>query len=340
MKIRPEQLQRHLQSSLAPIYLVGGDEPLQVQEACDAIRQQARQQGFSEREVRHVERGFAWQEVMQMADSLSLFGDRKILEIRMPTGKPGDEGARVLREYAERPAEDTLLMISCGKLDGATLRTKWAQALEQAGVLIQVWPVEEAKLFDWIQQRMRQQDLQASREAVALLVERVEGNLLAAAQEIDKLLLLHGPGRIDAEAVAEAVSDSARYSVYSLVDTALSGKADKTFKIINGLRSEGVEPILVLWALSREIRSLSAMAAEVRKGAAIETVLGQQRVWERRKPLVREALKRHSLGRWYAFLQHCSRIDRIIKGAEVGKPWDELLQLGLSMTGMTVLESS
>ena len=338
MKIRADQLDKHLQQSLAPIYLVGGDEPLQVQEACDAIRQTARQQGFTEREVRHVERGFAWQEVMQVADSMSLFGDRKILEIRMPTGKPGDEGARVLREYAAQPADDTLLMVSCGKLDSATLRTKWAQALEQAGVLIQVWPVEAGQLFDWIQARMRQQGIQASREAVSILVERVEGNLLAAAQEIDKLVLLHGPGRIDAEAVAEAVSDSARYSIYNLVDTALSGKADKTFKILNGLHGEGVEPVLVLWALGREIRSLSAMAAEVRKGAAIESVLGRQRVWERRKPLVREALKRHKLGRWYALLQHCARIDRIIKGVEVGKPWDELLQLGLSMAGKTVLE--
>jgi DNA polymerase-3 subunit delta len=338
MKIRPDQLDRHLQQSLAPIYLVGGDEPLQAQEACDAIRLSARQQGFTEREVRHVERGFAWQEVMQVADSMSLFGDRKILEIRMPGGKPGDEGARILREYAAQPADDTLLMVSCGKLDSATLRTKWAQALEQAGVLIQVWPVEAGQLFDWIQARMRQQDMQASREAVSILVERVEGNLLAAAQEIDKLFLLHGPGRVDAEAVAEAVSDSARYSIYTLVDTALSGKADKTFKILNGLRGEGVEPVLVLWALGREIRSLSAMAAEVRRGAAIESVLGRQRVWERRKPLVREALKRHKLGRWYALLQHCARIDRIIKGVEVGKPWDELLQLGLSMAGMAVLE--
>ncbi len=339
MKIRAEQLDRHLQQSLAPIYLLGGDEPLQVQEAGDAIRQAARQQGFTEREVRHVERGFAWQEVMQVADSMSLFGDRKILEIRMPGGKPGDEGARVLREYAAQPAEDTLLMISCGKLDSATLRTKWAQALEQSGVLIQVWPVEAGQLFEWIQARMRGQGMQASREAVLLLVERVEGNLLAAAQEIDKLLLLHGPGRIDAEAVADAVSDSARYNIYTLVDTALSGKVDKTLKILNGLRGEGVEPVLVLWALSREIRSLSAMAAEVRKGAPIESVLGRQRVWERRKPLVRDALKRHQLGRWYALLQHCARIDRIIKGVEVGKPWDELLQLGISMAGITVLAS-
>jgi DNA polymerase-3 subunit delta len=230
-------------------------------------------------------------------------------------------------------------MVICAKLDSASLRTKWAQELESSGVLVQVWPIETGRLHDWIQARMKTQGMQASRDAVSLLVERVEGNLLAAVQEIDKLLLLHGPGRIEVEAVAEAVSDSARYSIYGLVDTAMTGQAEKTSRIINGLRSEGVESILVLWALSREIRSLSSMAAEVRKGVAIESVLTQQRVWERRKPLVREALKRHSLGRWYGFLQHCARIDRIIKGAEVGKPWDELLQLGLSIAGTAVLES-
>lgn len=333
MKIRPDQLSSHLQKPLSPIYLVGGDEPLQVQESCDAIRVVAREQGYTEREVMSVERGFAWDMVLQSADSMSLFGDKKIIELRMPTGKPGDQGGKMLRAYAERPAEDTLLIVICGKLDAATLRTKWAQALEKAGVLIQVWPIEAARLHDWVQTRMRQRGLQASNEAISILVERVEGNMLAAAQEIDKLLLLYGPSRLEADAVADAVADSARYSIYNLVDTALTGRADKTLHMLNGLRAEGVDPVLVLWALSREIRCLSNMALDVRKGAAIEAVLSQQRVWERRKPVVREALKRHGLGRWYGFLQQCARIDRLIKGQELGKPWDELLQLGLSVAG-------
>jgi len=339
MKLRPDQLSGHLQKQLAPIYFVGGDEPLQVQESCDAIRAAAREQGYTEREVMTVERGFAWDEIMQAADSMSLFGDKKILELRLPTGKPGDQGGKVLRQYAERPSEDTLLMVICGKLDAATLRTKWAQELEKAGVLIQVWPIEAARLHDWVQARMRQQGLQASNEAITILVERVEGNLLAAAQEIDKLLLLYGPTRLEAEAVADAVADSARYSIYNLVDTALTGRADKTLHMLNGLRSEGVDPVLVLWALSREIRSLSNMALDIRKGSAIEAVLSQQRVWEKRKPMVREALKRHGLGRWFGFLQHCAKIDRLIKGQELGKPWDELLQLGLSIAGKQAITS-
>ncbi|NOY67587.1 MAG: DNA polymerase III subunit delta [Gammaproteobacteria bacterium] len=339
MKLRPDQLSSHLQKQLAPIYFIGGDEPLQVQESADAVRAAAREQGFTEREVMTVERGFVWEEVMQAADSMSLFGDKKILELRLPTGKPGDQGGKVLRQYAANPPEDTLLMIVSGKLDSGSLRTKWAKEIEKAGVLIQVWPIEAARLHDWVQTRLRQHGMQASNEAISILVERVEGNMLAAAQEIDKLLLLHGPVRLEAEAVADAVADSARYSIYNLVDTALTGRADKTLHMLNGLRSEGVDPVLVLWALSREIRSLSNMALDVRKGAAIEAVLNQQRVWEKRKPMVRDALKRHGLGRWYAFLQHCAKIDRVIKGQELGKPWDELLQLGLSIAGKQVIAS-
>jgi len=337
MKLKPQQLNAHLQKPLAPIYLIGGDEPLQIQECCDAVRAAARAQGFTEREVMSVERGFDWGEIMMAADSMSLFGDRKIIELRMPTGKPGDQGGKVLRAYAENPSPDNLLMIICGKLDAATLRTKWAQSLEKAGAMIQVWPIEAAQLPSWVQTRLREKGLQASNDAVSILVERVEGNLLAAAQEIEKLLLLHGPGRIDDEAVADAVSDSARYSIYGLVDIILSGRCDKLLRMLNGLKGEGVEPILVLWALSREIRSLATMSREIRRGTGVEAVMSSQRVWERRKPIVREALKRHGLGHWYGFLQHSAKIDRTIKGVEAGKPWDELLQLGLSMAGSPVL---
>jgi len=340
MRIRPDQLSSHLQQRLLPIYLVGGEEPLQVQESCDAIRQAARTQGYTEREVMSVERGFAWESVMQEADSLSLFGDRKILEIRMPTGKPGDAGAKVLAQYAERPPEDTLLLVICGKLDAATLKTKWAGGLDRAGAIVQVWPVEYEKLPGWIQGRMRARGLQASREAVNLLAERVEGNLLAAAQEIEKLLLLHGPGRIDIDFVADAVADSARYSLYGLVDTALSGRADRMARMMNGLRGEGMDPVLVLWALSREIRSLARIARHMDRGKPLETALNQERVWERRKTLVREAVKRHDLAHWYGLLQHCARIDRQIKGLGVGKPWDELLQLGFDLAGKPVIRAA
>jgi len=338
MKLKANQLNSHLQQGLAKIYLLAGDEPLQLQECADQIRVAAREQGFTEREVRSVDKSFSWDELTMLSSSMSLFGDRKLIELHLPTGKPGDQGARALREYVEQSSDDNCLMILCGKMDAASLRTKWAQALEQAGVLIQVWPLEGVQLQQWIGSRMQSLDMQPSADAVNLLVERVEGNLLAAAQEIDKLSLLHGGGRIDVQAVAEAVADSTRYNIYHLVDIALSGKSEKFVKILNGLKAEGTEPVIVLWALNREIRSLSGMAAEVRKGTAIEAVFSRQRIWERRKPLINQALKRHGLGRWYGFIQHGARIDRIIKGMEGGKAWDELLQLGLSIAGNHLLE--
>lgn len=178
--------------------------------------------------------------------------------------------------------------------------------------------------------------MQLAPAAVELLVERVEGNLLAAAQEIDKLLLLHGPGAVDAAAVAEAVADSARFSIYDLVDEALAGRAARTLRMVNGLRAEGEEPVLVLWALTREVRGLASMAHDLARGGNPDGVMARHRVWDRRKPLVRRALGRYKPGRWQAVLADCARVDRVIKGAAPGRPWDELLQLSLKIAGTAV----
>lgn len=175
-----------------------------------------------------------------------------------------------------------------------------------------------------------------SDEAVALLVERVEGNLLAAAQEIEKLLLLHGTGPLDADAVAESVGNSARFDIYGLVDSALEGDAARSVRILGALKGEGTEPVLVLWALAREVRSLSAMAYEISRGAQVDAVLARRRVWERRKPLVKAGLKRHGASRWQALLRRCGRVDRVIKGVAPGRAWDELLQLSMRIAGVNV----
>lgn len=339
MKLKPEQLAAHLKKGLAPVYLVCGDEPLQVEESCDAIRKQAREEGFTEREVLTVEKGFDWSALAQSAGSMSLFGDRKILELRMPTGKPGKEGAKAFGEYVQNLSDDTVLMVICGKLDASTMKTKWVKSLEEAGVLIQVWPIDAARLPMWIEQRMRSRGLQGSKEAISLLAERVEGNMLAAAQEIEKLLLLQGSGRVDVDAVAASVADSARFSLFDLVDHALAGRDERVVRMLNGLRGEGVDPVLILWALTREIRSLAQMSTSLSQGQGIEAVLARHRIWEKKKPLMKSALKRHSRGRWYSLLRKCAHIDRIIKGAAVGKPWDELLQLGLLVAGRPLLRA-
>ncbi len=339
MKLRPEQLEQTLQSRLAPIYIVSGDEPFQVGEACQLIRQQCRAQGVSEREVFHVDRSFDWYELSASASAMSLFAERKLIEVRLPTGKPGDAGAKALRAYAENPSPDNILLLVTAKLDAAQQRSKWFKALEGAGAFVQIWPIEPARLPQWIQLRLKQRGLQASPEAVKLLADRIEGNLLAADQEMEKLLLLNGPGQIDIQQVIAAVSDSARYDVFSLMDAALMGDAARVCRVLYGLKGEGVEPIALMGAMTYQLRNMCAMAADIQQGDSLDQVLTRHRVWDKRKPLVRGALQRHNLKRWQGFIWRAGEIDRMIKGLAEGTVWDELLQLGLRMAGVAVVKS-
>ena len=338
MKLNYSDLQTHLAQRLAPVYVVGGDEPLQLGEACDAIRTAARQQGFTERHVLHAERGFDWDSFFAVSNSLSLFADRQLIKLRMPGGKPGDKGAKALVEYAQNPSPDTVLILSTGKLDKQSQRSKWFSHLEKVGVFVQVWPVETKQLAGWIMQRVRAKGMKLNPTAVQLIVDRVEGNMLAAAQEIDKLYLLFGATEIDEQAVIDAVSDSARYDVYSLVDVALSGDGKRVMRMTDGLRAEGVEPVLLTWALAREIRTMYTMAMKVSQGMRAEQVVAQAGVWPKRKSVVTAGLKRHRLASWQDMLQHANRIDRIIKGLSAGNVWDELLQLALDIAGVRLFE--
>ncbi|VAW81327.1 DNA polymerase III delta subunit [hydrothermal vent metagenome] len=339
-QLHVDQLAGHLKQPLLPVYFIHGDETLLVNECADAIRRAARSQGYSDRQVFSVEAGFNWNSLLAASDSLSLFAERRILELRLPTGKPGKEGARILREYAERLPEDTLLLIVSAKLEAAARRNKWVQSLDKAGASLPVWPVEPARLPAWIGRRLHARGLQASDEALQLIADRVEGNLLAADQEVEKLYLLHGEGQLDLDTVTELVTDSARYDVFGLVDAALAGEAAHTQRMLSGLRAEGVEPVLVLWALSREIRSLTVMARQLQSGSSLGQVLAAQRVWDKRKPQVSAALK-HIRGRqWWQLLQTCNHIDRVVKGRAAGSAWDELLQLALRLSGVPILKLS
>ncbi len=333
MQIKPEQLAAHLRQQMAPVYFVSGDEPLLVQEACDQIRAAARAAGCSEREVYSVEPGFDWNGFLQAGDALSLFADRKLIELRIASGKPGDQGSKAILSYCERPSPDNVLLIESGKLESAARNSKWHKALESAGVVVPVWPVELSQLPGWAMRRMKDKGLQAGQDAVALLVERVEGNLLACVQEIEKLLLLYGPGQITLEQVASSVADSSRFDIFTLVDAALQGDSVRASRIIHGLRGEGVEPVLVLWALTREIRSMTNLAVDA-KASGVEQALAKARVWDKRKPLVRNGLKRHSPRQWQSLLRRCGQIDAMVKGAQRGNVWDELLELSLLLGGL------
>lgn len=327
MKLSPDQLPAHLSRSLASVYLVSGDEPLLAGEAGDAIRAAARAAGFTERSLQVAERGFDWDAFAASSANLSLFADKRLVEIRLPTGRPGTAGGAALSRLAESAIADTLLLVVTPKLDGGARAPAWVKSIERIGVHVAVWPVDSNRLPQWIGARMRARGLAPSREAVELLAERIEGNLLAASQEIEKLLLLAGPGPVDVDTVQQAVADSARFDLYQLGDVALRGDAPRALRILDGLRAEGVEPALVLWALARELRAVAAVACQVSAGRAVQQALGAARVWPKRRGLVQLALARHDAATLCALVVSASRAERVIKGQLDGRPWDRLAGL-------------
>jgi len=339
MRLGIQQLDQQLATSLAPVYFLTGDEPLQMMEAADAIRAHAREQGYTEREVFTAEKGFDWETLIAASDSLSLFAERRILDLRIPSGKPGREGGQALRDYASRLPEDTILLIQSGKLDREQLKSAWVKALEKEGVLVQIWPLDLSQTQDWIRRRMQSRGLQPTDDAVVFLAERVEGNLLAAAQEVDKLALLHTSGPLDAETVLASVADQARYSIFDLVDAVLAGDVRRSVRMLEGLRGEGVEAILVLWGLAREIRGLCDLAGQVDRGQSVERAMEIARVWNQRKPLVRQAVNRLDARTWHALLHQCAELDRSLKGVGEGRIWDELLQLCLRACGEPLFDA-
>lgn len=338
-KLRPEQLATSLSKQLASIYLVSGDEPLLIQEACDAIRAAARKQGYSERELYHADSGFDWGQLLNAANSLSLFAEKKIIELRMPTGKPGDKGGKILQEYAQSPAPDNLLLIVTDKLDSATQKSKWFKSIEDAGQHVQIWPITTSNLPRWIGQRLQQAGLQADANAIELLCSRIEGNLLAAVQEIEKLKLIATESRISYELMASSVADSARYDVFGLCDKALHGDVRSAVKTLHGLKTEGTEAINILWALTRDIRILVQISQEISQGKSFEWAARQAGVWDKRQPLIQAALRRSKPAQLQQLLRKANGIDKAIKGMRNAEPWDELLDLVLNLAGVQSLNS-
>ncbi len=330
MKLASDKLNAHLRAALAPVYLIAGDEPLQREEAADAVRAAARARGYTEREIFFAERGFDWNQLGRAAANLSLFASRRILELRLPTGKPGDDGAQALSAYAQAPAPDTVLMVISARLERGG--GQWGAALERAGVLLQVWPVEAQALPEWIEGRMRTRGLQPTPEAAAFIAARVEGNLLAAAQEIEKLQLLQGEGAVDIATAEAAVADSARYDAFKLVDAALAGEGARVARILDGLRQEGTEPPVILGALNYVLRDLATKAWQIEAGTPAAQVLATG--WPQRRPLIQQALKRGRARDWQRLLQRAARIDLVIKGRLPGRAWDELLDLSEGLAGL------
>ncbi|SDT29786.1 DNA polymerase III subunit delta [Pseudomonas oryzae] len=338
MKLNPAQLAKHLQGPLAPVYVVSGDEPLLCQEACDAIRATCRARDFSERQVFHADAGFDWNLLREASASLSLFAEKRLLELRLPSAKPSDEGIAVLLDYLARPAEDTVLLLSLPRLDGKVQKSKWAKALIEGdnSQFVQIWPVDATQLPQWLRQRLSQAGLAASAEAVDLLVARIEGNLLAAVQEIEKLKLLVEGNQVDAATVQASVADSARFDLFGLLDAALGGEAAHALRMLEGLRGEGVEAAVILWGLARELRLLASLAQQHGQGLPLERLIAQAKppIFGKRQGLVGRAVQRHPASRWQQLLRDAQRIDEQIKGQAPGDPWNGLAQLTLQIAGV------
>ena len=337
MRLRFNQLETHLKDRLAPIYLVAGDEPLQTREATDSIRARARARGFIERQVMEVGDGFDWGEFQAACDCLSLFAEQRLIDLRIPSAKPGVVGGKVLSDYAKQPPGDTLLLITTAKLDRSSASSAWFRALDTSGVVLQVWPLSTAEMQGWIAARLRHKGLLADRDAVRFLAARFEGNLLAASQEIEKLSLVHGEGSLDMQAVLSTVADCARFSIFDLVDAVLAGDTGRAVRILNALRAEAVAPPLVLWSLTDQLRVLVTISLLLQRGSKFD--LATKNIWKMRRPLIKRALSRLSSRRLYSMLRQCARIDRVIKGIEAGREWEELLQLTLKMCGQDLFRT-
>ncbi len=335
MRLNSHQLPAQLRQSLPPVIMVSGDEPLQKGEALDAVRLAARQQEFTEREIIDVGNPFDWSELAAVADNLSLFGDKRLIELRLSSAKIGNDGGKAIQHYIERPPEDTCLLITCPRLERAQNQSKWVKAIEQQGILVTVWPLEHKQLPGWLQQRMNALGLKAEPGAAQWLAERVEGNLLAAVQELEKLMLLQGPGPLSLEQMMASASDSARYTVFDLADAALAGEPARTVRIIRTLQAEGSPQPLVLWALSKEIRLLAEAATEARHGGqAAQLFSGRRDIPQRRQPLYAKAIQHQPPRGWLRLLVDCNQADRSIKGAPGMDPWLQLEQLALGLCGV------
>ena len=327
MPINADQLPAHLERGLAPVYLVAGDEFLLVSEAVDAIRARAQQDGFSEREILSVERSFDWNRLYHASESQSLFTERKIIDLRIPNGKPGREGSDAIVQFLNQPNPDNLLIVSCHQFDASARKSKWAGSIDKAGVYVQVWPLKSYELPAWIKRRMQARGLEPDSEAVELLAQRLEGNLLAADQEINKLSLLKSGQAINREDVQQWVADSARYDVYLLIDCLLTGDQARALRIAAGLQAIAVPVQMLIGALVRELSTLQQLYDRQNQGLSLAKAFQQLGVWKIRQRPMQAALSRLNQQRLDQTAARLAQMDKLSKGRSDGNVWLELDRL-------------
>lgn len=333
MQLRFDAIDAHLAKTLAPLYVISSDEHLLALETADKIRRAGRAQGFLEREILTVERSFKWGALLAANQSQSLFGDKKLIDLRIPTGKPGKDGGQALQDYVANLSPDNLTLITLPKLDWATQKAAWVASLQQAAVYIDIPLVERPQLPNWIAMRLTAQGQGAERQSLEFIADRVEGNLLAAHQEIQKLALLYPQGKLSYEQVHDAVLNVARYDVFKLNEAMLVGDVPRLVRMLDGLKGEGEALPLVLWAVSEEIRTLLKLKSGMNQGRPLGALLKEYRIWGPREKMMEPALRRVSQTALEAALREAAQVDKMVKGlraaAFAGDAWDALLQLGL-----------
>ncbi len=337
MKLRLDQLAQHLKKPLLPIYLISGDEILLVQETVTTLIKTAQNTGFNDKTLIEATNTEAWQQLSRETQNLSLFSHKRIIECRVPQAKFGDGGGKTLQQYAAQPATDTLLLIITAKLTSQQQNTAWFKAIDKVGAIIQIWPINDQQLPAWLRQRIQQAGLQMDNNAIQFLQNHVQGNLLAAVQEIEKLQLLYGQNKINEQQIAAAISGNNRFNLFELTDNLLIGNSDRCLQILQFLQQDGNEAVLVLWGITREIRVLATMAYKISQGMTLMQCFVEARVREQRKAITQQALKRHNYQQWLFLLQQSAQVDRVIKGMQMGNVWDELQRLVLAICGKHVL---
>lgn len=324
MKITLPQLSTHLTKSLSTIYLVSGDETLLVEEALAAIRETAKKQGFNEHHRISVDSSDWAQSLYSSANSLSLFSEKRLLELNLTDMKLNTANTKLLQEFVNKPIPETILIIRIHKLDQKTYQTAWLQSIEKQGTVVQIWPVSQQQMTAWITQRAKKMGLQITARAADLLAQLCEGNLLAISQEIEKIFLLGPENIVDENLLMSFVTDNAHFDVYALVESLLLGNRARSLHILNHLRGEGIEPTLILWALTHELRLVNSIFRELEQGTTLSSLFSKYRVWEKRQGPIQQFIRKHKQEDCLKFLMRAAETDRIIKGAESGNLWNSL----------------
>lgn len=338
MRLRSDQVGTHLkQKRLLPVYLISGDEPLQKLEAEDQIRHAVKQGGIDERNLLIADKSFNWNDLSTSGDNMSLFSSNTFTELKINSSGPGKQGSVAICDCIDNLADGDILMISMGKIDKRSQSAKWFKAIDAIGAVVQIWPVEAKQLPNWIAQRFQSQGYSIDRAAADFIAERVEGNLLAARQEVDKLCLLVENPKITLKIAMAAVSDSSRYDVFDLVESAFNGDTERSWRLVNGLKKEGAEPIALFGALMWEFRRVNAISHEVANGQSIMAVMSQYKIWQQRQGAIANVIKRHGHKGLDTLLEHAGKLDQTIKGYRKENVWNEFTSLIMNIAGATKL---